>query len=288
MNIGVIGLGLIGGSFCRAIKRKTDHKVYGMDLSESTMMKANLVEAIDETLSIDNANKLDMLIIALYPQATIDCLNKFVPYLKDGAVVLDCSGNKRKVCEHMELLSKEYANIQFMGGHPMAGKEFSGFSHSSHALFEKASMLLVPIHNDIETLVKIKSLMIELGFEGVVITNSKEHDEMISYTSQLAHIVSSSYVNNPLVNEHYGFSAGSFKDMTRVAKLNPEMWTELMLDNKDYLVPQIELLIKNLEEFAKVLENKDEEGLTKLLDAGRILKEDIEKRRSQKTQERMK
>lgn len=288
MKIGVIGLGLIGGSFCRALKKKTAHTVYGLDLNESTMLKAEVADAVDERLSKDNAKELDMLIVALYPQATIDCLKEYLPLLKDGAIVLDCSGNKRKICKFMEEMDNVYPHINFVGGHPMAGKEFSGFSHSSSNLFDKASMLIVPIHNDIEVLVEVKKLMIDVGFEGVVVTNSNEHDEMISYTSQLAHIVSSSYVNNPLVESHYGFSAGSFKDMTRVAKLNPEMWTELMMDNRDFLVPQIEHLRENLAKFSTALESKDEEVLTNLLDAGRILKEDVEKRRTQKTQERMK
>ena len=136
--------------------------------------------------------------------------------------------------------------------------------------------------------IAVENTILELGFEGVVITNPTEHDEMISFTSQLAHIVSSSYIKNPLTTTHYGFSAGSFKDMTRVAKLNPKMWTEIMLDNKDYLVEQIDVLTKNLEDYKKALQENDEEKLSTLLDEGRAIKEEAEKLRNEKTAQRIK
>ena len=228
------------------------------------------------------------MIIALYPKAIIECIKQYAPKLKDGAIIIDCGGNKREICKFMEQMHITYPNIDFIGGHPMAGREFSGFSHSTASLFEKATMLMVPIHNSIETLYKVKEFILELGFEGVVITNPTEHDEMISFTSQLAHIVSSSYIKNPLTTTHYGFSAGSFKDMTRVAKLNPEMWTEIMLDNKDYLIAQIDVLIKNLENFKKAMQENDKEELSKLLDEGRAIKEEAEKLRNEKTSQRIK
>ncbi|MCI7401883.1 MAG: prephenate dehydrogenase [Christensenella sp.] len=288
MNIGIIGLGLIGGSIGRAIKKKTNHVVYGLDKDEKTMIKATLVEAIDAPLDDANVKDVDILIIALYPKAIIDCIKEYAPKLKDGAIIIDCGGNKREICKFMEQMHITYPNIDFIGGHPMAGREFSGFSHSTASLFEKATMLMVPIHNSIETLYKVKEFILELGFEGVVITNPTEHDEMISFTSQLAHIVSSSYIKNPLTTTHYGFSAGSFKDMTRVAKLNPEMWTEIMLDNKDYLIAQIDVLIKNLENFKKAMQENDKEELSKLLDEGRAIKEEAEKLRNEKTSQRIK
>lgn len=288
MNIGIIGLGLIGGSIGRAIKKKTNHVVYGLDKDEKTMIKATLVEAIDYNLDDTNIKEIDILIIALYPKAIIDCIKEYAPKLKDGAIIIDCGGNKREICSFMEQMHIKYPSIEFIGGHPMAGREFSGFSHSTASLFEKATMLMVPIHNSIETLYKVKEFILELGFEGVVITNPTEHDEMISFTSQLAHIVSSSYIKNPLTTTHYGFSAGSFKDMTRVAKLNPEMWTEIMLDNKDYLVEQIDVLTKNLEDYKKALQENDEEKLSTLLDEGRAIKEEAEKLRNEKTSQRIK
>ena len=287
MNIGIIGLGLIGGSLGRAISTKTSHKVYGLALHDSTMIKAELCGAIQERLTKDNAKELDMLIITLYPRAIEESLEEWAPLLKKGCIVIDCGGTKRSICEKMKHLHYLYPDLIFAGGHPMAGREFSGFSHSQASLFEKATMLIVPIKTPLDALVKIKEFALELGFEGLVITTPQEHDEMISFTSQLAHIVSSSYIKNPLDTTHYGFSAGSFRDMTRVAKLNPQMWSELMLENRDYLVPQIENLQENLEAFKKALDNNDKETLEKLLDDGRIAKEEVESLRAKKLQERI-
>ena len=287
MNIGIIGLGLIGGSLGRAISTKTSHKVYGLALHDSTMIKAELCGAIQERLTKDNAKELDMLIITLYPRAIEESLEEWAPLLKKGCIVIDCGGTKRSICEKMKHLHYLYPDLIFAGGHPMAGREFSGFSHSQASLFEKATMLIVPIKTPLDALVKIKEFALELGFEGLVITTAQEHDEMISFTSQLAHIVSSSYIKNPLATTHYGFSAGSFRDMTRVAKLNPQMWSELMLENRDYLVPQIENLQENLEAFKKALDNNDKETLEKLLDDGRIAKEEVESLRAKKLQERI-
>ena len=287
MNIGIIGLGLIGGSLGRAISSKTSHKVYGLALHESTMQKAELCGAIKERLTKDNAKELDILITTLYPRAIEESLQEWAPYLKKGCIVIDCGGTKRSICKKMKDLHYLYPDLIFVGGHPMAGREFSGFSHSQASLFEKATMLIVPIKTPLEALVTIKKLALEIGFEGLVITTAQEHDEMISFTSQLAHIVSSAYIKNPLATTHYGFSAGSFRDMTRVAKLNPQMWSELMLENRDYLVPQIENLQENLEAFKKALDNNDKDTLEKLLDEGRIAKEEVESLRAKKLQERI-
>ena len=287
MNIGIIGLGLIGGSLGRAITSRTDHKVYGIALHESTMQKAELCKAIHKRLTKENAKELDMLIITLYPREIEKALDEWVPYLKRGCIVLDCGGTKRSICQKMNDMRKFYGDIYFVGGHPMAGREFSGFSHSQATLFDKATLLIVPIKTPIDVLMTIKKLAVDIGFEGLVITTAKEHDEMISFTSQLAHIVSSAYIKNPLSTTHYGFSAGSFRDMTRVAKLNPQMWSELMLENADQLVPQIENLQEKLEEFKKALKNQDNEELEKLLDEGRIAKEEVESLRAKKLQERI-
>ena len=287
MNIGIIGLGLIGGSLGRAISSKTEHTVYGLALHESTMQKAELCKAIHKRLTKENAKELDMLIITLYPKAIQESLDEWVPLLKKGCIVIDCGGTKRDICKKMLQMHETYPDIVFAGGHPMAGREFSGFSHSQASLFEKATMLIVPIKTPIEALFAIKEFALSIGFEGIVITTPEEHDEMISFTSQLAHIVSSSYIKNPLATTHYGFSAGSFRDMTRVARLNPQMWSELMLEDRDYLVDQIENLQMNLEAFKKALQNNDKDTLESLLDEGRIAKEKVESLRAKKLQERI-
>lgn len=286
MKVGIIGLGLIGGSLGRAICKKTSHTVYAIDCDEKTMLKAKMLNAFHEELTLDNANEIDMLIIALYPNAIIKTLKEYVPLLKQDAIVIDCGGNKREIVAVMRDMAKEYS-VYFMGGHPMAGREFSGISHSTAGLFDNATMIAVPINLPIDVLVQVKEFFLALDFDGMVISTAEEHDEIISYTSQLAHIVSSSYIKNDLATTHYGFSAGSFRDMTRVAKLNPEMWTELMLGNKDYLSGQLQVLIGNLTAFKKAIEKEDSKMLCELLTQGKLIKESVDSLKDKKRDMRL-
>lgn len=277
MNIGIIGLGLIGASLGRAVIKRTSHKVYAYDILPEVMLKAEMLDAYNEQLTDANAAELDMLIIALYPRVSAELIAKYAPKLKAGAVIIDCCGIKREIVGAMREVSKRHPDIAYIGGHPMAGREYSGVSHSTAGLFEKASMILVPVTADIETRSVVKEFFYELGFGTVVSTTAEYHDEMIAYTSQLAHIVSSAYIKSPAAAVHFGYSAGSFRDLTRVAKLNPDMWTELMMDNKDYLVKEIRVLENNLAKYREALLSGNEIELKELLSEGNRLKENIEK-----------
>ncbi len=268
MKIGIIGLGLMGGSFGRALVKKTNHTVYGYDISESAMKKGEMLLAYHERLNTENAKELDMLVISVYPKAFSKVLDEFLPYLKKGAIVTDFCGTKRQVVNDMRAFSQTYTDITFIGGHPMAGREFSGIEKSTVNLFEKASMILINVNADIFTMEKVKKFYLELGFGGVVITTSENHDKMISFTSQLCHIVSNAFIKNQTASEHFGYSAGSYKDLTRVAKLNPTMWTQLMLDNSDNLTNELGELIANLQKYQTALLEKDEQLLYTLLQEG--------------------
>lgn len=282
MKIAIVGLGLIGGSIGRAVKAKTQHTVLAYDIDGASMLKAALLNAYDTELTEENASEADIFICALYPGATVECLKRFSPLLKDGAAVLDCAGNKRKITSFMKELKEQYPALSYYGFHPMAGREFSGVAHSSAHLFEKAAGIIVPVSDDIEALARIKKFLSDIGFEGVVISKAEEHDKNISYTSQLAHIASSAYIKNPIAEKHYGYSAGSFRDMTRVARLNPVMWSELMLDNRDYLLESLDLYIKNLTEFRAALSENDSQKLERLLKEGNDIKEKVEENKKQK------
>lgn len=268
MKIGIIGLGLMGGSFGRALVKKTNHTVYGYDISESAMKKGEMLLAYHERLNTENAKELDMLVISVYPKAFSKVLDEFLPYLKKGAIVTDFCGTKRQVVNDMRAFSQTYTDITFIGGHPMAGREFSGIEKSTINLFEKASMILINVNADIFAMEKVKKFYLELGFGGVVITTSENHDKMISFTSQLCHIVSNAFIKNQTASEHFGYSAGSYKDLTRVAKLNPTMWTQLMLDNSDNLTNELGELIANLQKYQTALLEKDEQLLYTLLQEG--------------------
>lgn len=271
MNIGIIGLGLIGGSMAKAIKEATSHKVYGYDILESTVLAAQLTKSVDGILDTETLRECDIVIVSLYPQATVDYVVSNASVFKKDCVVIDCSGVKRSVCTKLESVAQKNG-FTFIGGHPMAGTQFWGFDYSRSSLFKGASMILTPHSTDIAVLEKVKELFIAIGFADITFTTPEEHDRIIAYTSQLAHVVSNAYVKSPTALDRKGFSAGSYKDMTRVAKLNENMWTELFLENRDYLAEEIDLLIKNLSQYKNALENNDEAELRKLLKDGRDTK----------------
>lgn len=276
MIFGIVGLGLIGGSLARSIKFHSKHTVYGCDLKETAILQAKMVGAIDGELTEENLKDCDVTLVALYPADAVNWTLAHRNSFKPGSLVIDCCGVKRFVCDKLYPAFDGNPAV-FMGGHPMAGRERSGFTYAQDDLFENASMILAPAPGtDIETIRRAKEIFLSIGFAKVRFTTPQEHDEMIAFTSQLAHVVSSAYVKTPLAPKHKGFSAGSFRDMTRVARLNEDMWTELFLENDDLLLSQTEALIKNLQEYADALKTRDEEKLRFLLREGREIKEALE------------
>lgn len=282
MNIGIIGLGLIGGSLGRCILKKTNHKVFGLDIKKEVEDAAVAINAINDKITEENVSEIDILFLGVYPSSCEEYIKKYCDRLKDGAIIVDLCGNKRTVIKIMEKYSKKYPNINFLGGHPMAGREFIGIRHSSAKLFDRAYFICINVNADIQVLADFKKFILSLGFLDLVITTAKRHDEIIAYTSQLAHIVSSSYIKSETVNEYLGFSAGSFRDMTRVARLSPSMWTELMLENKDNLIKEIDTIICNLSEYRDTLKNSDSEKMKMLLKEGNDKKLEIEHMRTRK------
>lgn len=285
MNIGIVGLGLMGGSLGRALCKLTENKVFATDKDEEAMMKGALLKAYHERLTHENAAEIDVLVMALLPSAMPSVAEEYLPLLKDGAVVTDIAGVKRPVVALMKELSAKFPSLSFAGGHPMAGREFSGVAHSAVNLFEGSTVLLVPVDSPLETLAALKNLYTSVGAEGVVITSAEDHDKMISYTSQLAHVVSSAYVQSPSAHRHYGYSAGSFRDMTRVARMNADMWTELMTDNADYLAEEVRDIADRLGAFADCLKNGDAAALHDMLERGNETKLAVEKNRGKKLAE---
>lgn len=276
MTVGIVGLGLIGGSLARSIKVHTDFEVLGMDINSQTMLQANLLGAIDGTLTEDNLARCDVVLVALYPAAIVTWITEHQDAFRPGAWVIDCGGVKEAVCTPLNALAQGKP-WHYCGGHPMAGREFSGFRYAKDDLFDRASMILTPPRDaGPEVLTWLKDFFLTIGFRRVQFTTPREHDEMIAYTSQLAHVVSSAYVKCPLAQKHRGFSAGSFADMTRVARLNEDMWTELFFDNRDALLPEINGLIDRLVAYRDALAAEDHQAMKQLLREGREIKEALE------------
>ncbi|MEE0772655.1 MAG: prephenate dehydrogenase/arogenate dehydrogenase family protein [Anaerovoracaceae bacterium] len=268
MEIGIVGLGLIGGSLAKAISQNTDHTVYGADISDTVVKKAVLVDAIEQPLTEELLPQCDITIVALYPQATIEYVKTHADSFKKGSIVLDCGGVKGIVCDALMPLADEKDFI-FIGGHPMAGLEHSGFQYAKKSLFNNASMIFTPTKGPIEKMEMLKTLFTSIGFTNIEISSAADHDRKIAFTSQLAHVVSNAYIKSPTATEHMGFSAGSYKDLTRVAKLNEHMWTELFLENADNLTGEIDGLIAQLKKYSDAIKDSDADTLRELLKDGR-------------------
>ncbi len=276
MKVGIIGLGLMGGSLAKAISFGTEHTVWGTNRSREAVDKALFVGAVEKELQPEDLTLCDLVIVALYPQASVDYIKANAKLFKKGAVVMDISGVKRYVCDELYETSKENG-FTFIGAHPMAGLHLSGFEHSTAKIFNNSSMILTPYEDTPEECVDlIKELFLKIGFTNIQMSTPDEHDKIIAFTSQLAHVVSNAYVKSPNALVHKGFSAGSYKDLTRVAYLNENMWSELFLENRDNLINEIDSIVGNLVQYKKALEENDREELTKLLRDGRILKEQID------------
>lgn len=269
MNIGIVGLGLIGGSLAKSTKARTAHTVWGADLDHETMQFARMCGAIDGVLGDDNIGQCDLILAALRPRAAINWLESNAGKISEKAILIDMCGVKRAVCGKLSIIAREHG-FSYIGGHPMAGKERGGFVNSTSDLFVGADMILTPDeHTDMQMLEKLKAYFCDIGFGTLTFSTPDEHDRIIAYTSQLAHIASSAYIKSPEAQRRRGFSAGSFRDMTRVAFLDENMWTELFMDNRDYLSEQLDILIENLEEYRNALKENDAELLCSLLRDGR-------------------
>lgn len=274
-TIGVVGLGLIGGSLAKALTKNTPHTVLGYDINKDSINKALDEKVISGELDDEKLAECDIVIIALYLKGTTEYIKQHAQFFKKGSVVVDCCGVKREI--HDEIFELMYGNsVFYIGGHPMAGNEFMGYDASKDGLFDNATMIICEDEKSNSVAIKaVEMLFIEMGFGKITLTTAEIHDVIISFTSQMPHIVSNCYVKSDTAKRREGFSAGSYRDLTRVARLNVNMWTELCLSNKDYLIEEIDTFIKNLTEYSIALQNNDEEKFQQLLADGVELKEKL-------------
>ena len=274
MNIAVIGLGIIGGSFAKALKKYTTHYIIGINRTRSVLETALKEKAIDEIGDKNSLGKADIVILALYPQAAVDYIEKSGKYIKQGAIVTDSSGIKRGICPKMTELSKKFG-FEFVGSHPMAGKETNGFESSEAELFEGASYIITPCEASSKAVNVISDLALEMKFSNVKITDPAEHDRMIAFTSQLPHVLACAYVLSPCCLKHKGFSAGSYKDVSRVANINAALWSELFLENREPLIKELDTLIDNIHAITEAVKANDKKRIEELLESARQTKEMI-------------
>lgn len=275
-TVGVVGLGLIGGSIAKAIRAYTDCTLYGYDADGAVLSRAMEEGTLSGVLTPEGLNTCDLVVVALYPEATVDYVTRNQDQFRKGGLVMDTGGVKSVVCTPLEAVARE-SGFHFIGGHPMAGIERSGYANAFPELFQGASLILTPYDHTPESCVsEIWSLMRQLGFGHLQIATPAQHDHIIAYTSQLAHVVSCAYVGSPSAPNFQGFSAGSFQDMTRVARLNEDMWTELFLENREALVREIDTLVEELAAFAYTIRRGDRDNLWAMLHRARTIKEAID------------
>jgi len=275
MNIAIVGLGLIGGSLAKAVKQFTSHLVIGMDIDPQVLAGALAAGAIDLVGSPDDLRHADLVLMALYPALSIDFIRQNADFFKPGALVVDCGGVKRQICAEIPPLAA-VKGFTFAGGHPMAGREQGGFAHADPLLFQGASFIIVPCSAPADKLNAFTELILSLGFERTVFTTPEEHDDIIAYTSQLPHVLSVAYMFSPSCRAHRGFSAGSFKDVSRVALINERLWSELFIANHDPLIREIDILIDNLSQIKASIAAGNAGQLSTLLAQGRQIKQEVD------------
>lgn len=274
-NVAIIGLGLIGGSLAKAIAQYTDYHIMAQNRTRATLLQAIEDGAVHEELTDDNISKADMVILGLYPEEAVEYMDQIGGRLKQGALVIDVSGIKRYICREMPPIAAKYGFV-FVGAHPMAGKEKSGYANSEAKLFQGASFIITPADEttseEVDWLIGFAH---RIGFGMHVVCSPAEHDKMIAFTSQLPHVLANAYVQSPQCLKHNGFSAGSYRDVSRVARLNEHLWAELFLQNSDALTDELDLLIENITEICNAVKAGDQLRLEEMLARGRRVKEEL-------------
>lgn len=275
MKVGILGLGLIGGSLARAYAME-GHTVYAAEANESMLSFAMLAGAVHDKLNENTIPQCDLFLLAVYPDGSASWLEENARLVPRKALVMDCCGIKQEVCRRCFPLAETYG-FTFVGGHPMAGSQFSGFKYSRANLFEGAPMVLVPpVFDNIQLLDRVKKALEPCRFGSFSVTTAEEHDKMIAFTSQMPHILSNAFIKSPTALNHKGFSAGSYRDLTRVAWLNPQMWAELFLENKEHILFELHFYIESLKAYSDAIEAENMETLITLLDEGKKRKEQVD------------
>lgn len=275
MTVGILGLGLIGGSLARAYALE-GNMVYAIQRNESMLSFAMLAGAVHGRLDEKSIPRCDLILLAIYPDGSASWLEKNAHLISPNTLVIDCCGIKKEICQRCFPLAEQYG-FTFVGGHPMAGSQFSGFKYSRAGLFKGAPMVLVPpVFDDIQLLDRVKNALKPCQFGFFSVTTADEHDRMIAFTSQMPHILSNAFIKSPTALNHKGFSAGSYKDLTRVAWLNPQMWAELFMENKENVLFELDFYINSLQAYQKAIQENDMEKLISLLDEGKQRKEQVD------------
>jgi prephenate dehydrogenase len=266
MKISIIGLGLIGGSIARRLRGFHNCTIAAYNRTKESLELALADGVIDEVFSspgeaMENA---DLIIMCLYPQLNIDFVRDNLDKIKPGAVITDVTGVKGYIITEMKKILPD--SIDFIGGHPMAGREIGGYKSSTDTLFDNAPYIITPDKtNKPENVQLIRDMAKYIGCRIVVTTTPDEHDSVIAYTSQLMHAVAVALCDNPLLERSGSFAGGSLQDCTRIAVINEKMWSELFVENKQHLAQQITIFQDCLERIKQAALNNDRDTIESIM-----------------------
>ncbi|MDR0915998.1 MAG: prephenate dehydrogenase/arogenate dehydrogenase family protein [Oscillospiraceae bacterium] len=279
-TIAIIGLGLIGGSLAKAVKLHTPHRVHGIDHDADTLAATLGSGAVDDAGTSAHAERLladaDIVIVALSPDATVEWVERYVGAIRENAVVTDVCGVKRHIIQHLAPLCSAH-DLRYVPGHPMAGRERGGFANSDAELFKNCSYIFTPDeHTDSDALETLRTLVTDLGAARVTITTAEHHDRMIAFTSQLPHVLAGAYVKSDTSAGHVGYSAGSYRDVSRVAAVDETLWSRLLQLNRDNLTTEIDTLITHLTQYRNALTTDDANTIASVIRDGRERKLEID------------
>lgn len=265
----IVGLGLIGGSMAKALKRNTSHRILGLDIREETLLDACSLGVIDAKATPEDIADADILYLCTYPDEAVSFIEKYGTMLKRGCIVTDTCGVKTAICSQIEKIGGAF---HFVGAHPMAGKEKHGFSASDPSIFIGSSYIITPERAPAHAVNTVAELAKSMGFGRIVYTTPAEHDKMIAFTSQIPHVIACAYVLSPACEFHEGFSAGSYRDVSRVADINAPLWNRLFLENKQALVSELDIFLQNVQSIRDSIEREDGEQLMQLLETAASVK----------------
>nr|WP_202976452.1 prephenate dehydrogenase [Anaerophilus nitritogenes] len=275
-NITIVGLGLIGGSYAMALKNLRPKNIWAVDIDQEAIDTAQQLGIIDKgyidpKIPLKNS---DIIILCVYPNKMIQFIKENKNYFKKGAILTDTAGIKEKVIKEIEAVLPE--DIDFIGGHPMAGREYKGIGFASEDIFKGASYILTPTQrNKAENIVCIEELIKKIGCKNIMKITPKKHDEIVSYTSQLPHIIATSLVNGAKKEDTINFIGGSFKDATRVAHMNTSLWTELLIENKNHILDKIIVFEKEIKKIKEALIEKNQNSLEGLFESAKQKREEL-------------
>lgn len=275
-NITIVGLGLIGGSFAMALKELNPKNLWAIDIDEEAIKTAEKMGIIDKGYTDPETplKKSDIVIICIYPNLTVKFIKDNMENFKSGAIITDTAGIKEKLIEEIYTSIRE--DVDFIGGHPMAGRESKGLGYATKDIFNNANYLITPTDkNKEENIKRIEELVKAIGFKSIVSLNPSHHDEIIAFTSHLPHIMASALIISDNRSDTKFFVAGSYRDATRVAKINADLWTELIMDNRDNTLEQIEVFENSIANFKRAIMNNDKENLKLLFRKGSQKREEL-------------